>query len=136
MFIARARAGLAKLGAEVGEGNDDPVRMYFREIGRVFLLTAADEQFLAREIEEGNWLHDIEEEFHEDHGRDPAAREIFLILIEQLEDLRPATEIVAKTIGMQGLPLRDARRNVFSSSRSAGRKQHGRSSGTHRRHHH
>ncbi len=102
---ARARRGLAKLGAEVGEGNDDAVRTYLREIGRVFLLTAADEQFLAREMEEGNWIHDIEEEFHEDYGRDPTPREIFLILIEQLKDLRPATEIVAKTIGTQGLPL-------------------------------
>ncbi len=100
---ARARAGLAKLGAEEGEGIDDPVRTYLREIGRVFLLTAADEKFLAREMEEGNWIHDIEEEFHENHGRDPTALEIFLILIDQLEDLRPATDVVTKTIGVQDL---------------------------------
>ena len=100
---ARARAGLAKLSAEEGEGIDDPVRMYLREIGRVFLLTAADEKFLAREMEEGNWIHDIEEEFHENRGRDPSALEIFLILIDQLEDLRSATDVVTKTIGVQDL---------------------------------
>ena len=102
---ARARARLAKLGPEQGEGTDDPVRLYLREIGRVFLLTAADEKFLAREMEEGNWIHDIEEEFHQDHGRDPTALEIFLSLIAQLADLRPATAVVAQTIGAQDLAL-------------------------------
>ena len=100
-----AGAGLAKLGAEEGGGNDDPVRLYLRAIGRVSLLTAADEKFLAREMEEGDWIHDIEEEFHEDHGRVPTARETFCILIAQLEDLRPATQVVAQTIGAQGLAL-------------------------------
>ena len=96
---ARTKAGLAKLGADEGEGIDDPVRMYLREIGRVFLLTAADEKFLAREMEEGNWIHDIEEDFHEELGRDPTALDILMILLDQLEELRESTEIVAKTIG-------------------------------------
>ncbi|HJN93111.1 MAG TPA: RNA polymerase sigma factor RpoD [Dehalococcoidia bacterium] len=89
-----------KVGPEEGEGIDDPVRMYLREIGRVFLLTAADEKFLAREIEEGNWIHDIEEQFHEDNSRDPSSLEIFLILVDQLEDLRASTEVVTKTLGI------------------------------------
>ncbi len=96
---ARTKAGLAKLGTEEGEGVDDPVRMYLREIGRVFLLTAADEKFLAREMEEGNWIHDIEEDFHEQIGRDPSALDILLILLDQLEELRDSTTIVAKVIG-------------------------------------
>ena len=97
--------GKGRGAAEEGEGNDDPVRLYLRAIGRVSLLTAADEKRLARELEEGNWIHDIEEEFHEDHGRDPTACETFQILIAQLEDLRPATEVVARTIGAPGLAL-------------------------------
>jgi RNA polymerase primary sigma factor len=34
---------------------DDPVRMYLKEIGRVSLLTAADEVDLAKQIEAGSW---------------------------------------------------------------------------------
>ena len=62
-----------RLGTEEGDGIDDPVRMYLREIGKVFLLSAADEKFLARQMEEGNWIHDIEEAFAEEHRRPPTA---------------------------------------------------------------
>ena len=48
---------------------DDPVRMYLREIGRVRLLTSADERSLARKIEGGKHLDGL--------GQSP--REIFLI---------------------------------------------------------
>ena len=41
---------------------DDPVRMYLREIGRVDLLTSADERRLARELEGLNHLVKLEEE--------------------------------------------------------------------------
>jgi RNA polymerase primary sigma factor len=99
------RVRAIKVGPEEGEGIDDPVRMYLREIGRVFLLTATDEKFLAREIEEGNWIHDIEEQFHEDNSREPTSLEIFLILIDQLEDLRASTDVVTKTLGISGQTL-------------------------------
>ena len=103
----RRRAAAAKPIVEEGEGIDDPVRMYLREIGRVMLLTAADEKFLARRIEEGNWIHDIEEGFDEEFGRHPGALEIFLSLIDQLEDLRPAIDVVAKTLKLQDLGIID-----------------------------
>ena len=38
---------------------DDPVRMYLREIGRVRLLTSADERSLARKIEGGKHLEGL-----------------------------------------------------------------------------
>src|SRR5438876_604017 len=44
------------LDLETQEGIDDPVRMYLREIGRVYLLTAADEKRLARQMEESKYL--------------------------------------------------------------------------------
>ncbi len=100
----RTRAALGR-AAEEGEGIDDPVRMYLREIGRVFLLSAADEKFLAREMEEGNWIHDIEEEFWENEGRRPTALETFLMLIDQLEDLRSATDVIAKILKKSDLGL-------------------------------
>ena len=44
---------------------DDPVRMYLREIGRVDLLTSADERRLARELEGLNHLNKLEKELAE-----------------------------------------------------------------------
>ena len=41
---------------------DDPVRMYLREIGRVRLLTSADERSLARKIEGGKHLEGLRNE--------------------------------------------------------------------------
>ena len=49
------------------------MRLYLRSIGRVPLLTAADERRLARQIEEATHLAGIEEAFADAHGRPPAA---------------------------------------------------------------
>ena len=101
---SRARMALAKL-AEEGEGVDDPVRMYLREIGRVFLLSAADEKHLSRQMEEGNWIHDIEEEFAEIHHRVPTALEIFLLLLDQLKDLRRTRTVIQRALKLQRLSI-------------------------------
>ena len=101
---SRARMALIKL-AEEGEGVDDPVRMYLREIGRVFLLSAADEKHLSRQMEEGNWIHDIEEEFAEIHHRGPTALEIFLLLLDQLKDLRRSTAVIQRALKLQRLSI-------------------------------
>ena len=49
---------------------DDPVRMYLREIGRVDLLTSADERRLARELEGLNHLLKLEKELAERSASD------------------------------------------------------------------
>ncbi len=46
---------------------DDPIHMYLREIGKVSLLTAKEEQFLASKIEEAKYLGRIESLYLE-HG--------------------------------------------------------------------
>src|SRR5688500_4971757 len=46
----------ATANLEDQEGIDDLVRMYLREIGKVFLLSAADEKHLARQMEEGQHI--------------------------------------------------------------------------------
>ena len=48
--------------AETTEVLDDPVRMYLREIGRVRLLTSADERKLARQLEGGKHLQGLKAE--------------------------------------------------------------------------
>ena len=42
---------------------DDPVRMYLREIGRVTLLTAADERRLAQQLHSGKHVDKLEKRF-------------------------------------------------------------------------
>ena len=63
---------------------DDPVRMYLREIGRVHLLTAQDERFLARSMECGIQVKNVERDLTPDDGRVPRAYEVALSLMERL----------------------------------------------------
>ena len=90
---------------EESEGIDDPVRMYLREIGRVNLLTAQDERDLSRQMEEGNWIRDFEEEWRLREGRMPNPIEITIFLLIQLEYLLPDITVVAKALGKETLPL-------------------------------
>ena len=63
---------------------DDPVRIYLREIGRVYLLTAAQEKILARKIEKSKRLRRIEQEWLKTYGRTPSPTEIVIALLKQL----------------------------------------------------
>ena len=92
---------------EEAEGVDDPVRMYLREIGRVNLLTAQDERHLSRQMEEGNWIRDFEEEWRILNGRWPTAIEITIFLLLQLESLLPEIAVIADEIGKSDLSLFD-----------------------------
>ena len=77
-------------------GIDDPVRMYLREIGKVPLLTAADEKRLARAMEE--WLHveAIQKRFEEDHEREPGYGEILVELLREFHRERPVYRSVSR----------------------------------------
>src|SRR6266581_1235384 len=81
------REAATSVPLEDQEGIDDPVRMYLREIGKVFLLSAADEKRLARQMEEGQHIEAIELAWVEEHGQPPTAVETALILFEQLHAL-------------------------------------------------
>ena len=70
--------------AEDQEGIDDPVRMYLREIGKVYLLTADDEKRLARTMEEGKHIQRIERRWLEEHGRTARGTEVLLGLLQEL----------------------------------------------------
>lgn len=71
------------LMAEETEGIDDPVRMYLREIGKVYLLTADDEKHLARQMEEGNHVEQIKEDYVQAYGHPPSAARIAVELLKQ-----------------------------------------------------
>src|SRR5207249_343179 len=60
---------------EEQDGIDDPVRMYLREIGKVYLLSGSDEKRLARQMEEAKHLDAIEKRWLEDTSRLPSGQE-------------------------------------------------------------
>src|SRR3972149_9264978 len=72
------------------EGIDDPVRMYLREIGKVYLLSGDDEKRLARQMEEGKFIQEIEQHWVNERGEEPAGSEILFGLLPQLHDERAA----------------------------------------------
>ena len=86
----------AKRIVDEAVGIDDPVRMYLREIGKVPLLTAADEKRLARHIEE--WIHieAIKTQLREELDREPLDAEILLALYRQFQQERPIYQSVSR----------------------------------------
>jgi len=74
---------------EESEGIDDPVRMYLREIGKVYLLTADDEKHLARQREEGNHIRTIEETYVAAYGHPPSAARVAVELLDEWGELLP-----------------------------------------------
>jgi RNA polymerase primary sigma factor len=78
------------------EGIDDPVRMYLREIGKVFLLSAADEKHLARQMEEGQHIEAIEDIWRAERGSEPMSVEIALTLFEQLYKYKPVLDLAIR----------------------------------------
>ena len=73
-------------GAEEGtELIDDPVRMYLREIGRVTLLTAADERRLALQLASGKHTEKAEKEIFGETERPAKASETVALLLKRLE---------------------------------------------------
>ena len=90
-------ASLALL-AEETEGIDDPVRMYLREIGKVYLLTADDEKHLARQMEEGLHIEAIEQEYVNNYGHPPSAARVAVQLLDQWGAILPVFKEAKKFI--------------------------------------
>jgi RNA polymerase primary sigma factor len=84
---------------------DDPVRAYLSEIGRVGLLSGADEMRLARDIEEGKHIREIERQWLDDRGQVPTGSEILLTLLEQLHQERRALQAITKHLNINQNPL-------------------------------
>ena len=91
--------------AESQDGVDDPVRMYLREIGKVYLLSGADEKRLARQMEEGNHVENIEQTWVDDHGVSPSGADILFCLLDQFHEERTTLAAVTKALGVKHSPL-------------------------------
>ena len=79
---------------------DDPVRMYLREIGRVRLLTAKEEKVLARKIEGGRHLSQLETELEQMQGRPPRAWEVCQALLHRLVRAAPLVAALGERLGL------------------------------------
>jgi RNA polymerase primary sigma factor len=79
---------------QLEEEVDDPVRMYLHEIGRVHLLTANDEKVLARKIEGGRRIGEIERGLQDRLGRQPSAAEIMIALLTELSEQAPIIRLL------------------------------------------
>jgi len=73
---------------------DDPVRMYLREMGQVSLLTTADEKLLARKIDEGKHLKQIEVSWQNRYSSTPSTANIIMILLQELGQVLPCVDIL------------------------------------------
>jgi RNA polymerase primary sigma factor len=82
------------------EGNEDPVRLYLHQIGRVPLLTASDEKATARRIEIGKRVSSVKHRL-EIQGDHATASRIFQ---EIIKDLGLSWEIIQKLQENVGLP--------------------------------
>jgi len=94
---------LDKVGIELEEMIDDPVRMYLREMGRVSLLTAKDEKILARRMEEGRYLSRVEGLWLSEYGQYPSSTDIAVALVSNLGKAYPLLQLLMETVGLQHL---------------------------------
>ena len=86
--LAATEAEAAEEQSEEMEGAeviDDPVRMYLREIGRVTLLTAADERRLAQQLTSGKHLEKAEKEIFAATERPVRASDTVQTMLRRVE---------------------------------------------------
>ena len=80
---------------------DDPVRMYLREIGRVHLLTSKDERVLARKVEGGRHVENLEKGLQQEaEGRAPKSWELCSFLLERLGQAAPLVGVLGENLGL------------------------------------
>jgi len=68
--------------------------MYLHEIGRVSLLTAAEEKDLARKMEEGRRIKQVKQDYLERYEREPSATEIIITILQELSQASPTIHLL------------------------------------------
>jgi RNA polymerase primary sigma factor len=105
---------LESAALEEQEGIDDPVRMYLREIGKVYLLSAEDEKRLARYMEEAKHVERVEKRWAEEHGRRPTSAEAALAILQELQQAKRVFDCVVKRLNLgKGTPAQHVANPVF-----------------------
>ncbi len=84
---------------------DDPVRMYLREIGKVLLLSGADEKRLARHMEESKHVQVVEQAWVVEHGEGPTGAQVLFALLDELHAERRTLQACLKYLNIKKSPL-------------------------------
>ena len=79
---------------------DDPVRIYLHEIGRVPLLTAADEQFLSRNIAKAKRITEIKHGLQQRYGREPSASEVTLAMLQEVSEVSAIIPLILEELDL------------------------------------
>ena len=80
---------------------DDPVRMYLHEIGRVPLLTSADEKRLAQQVEIGKRISEIKKYCHKQTGYDPTPTVIMQSMLREIGQAAPLIHGLQKELDIK-----------------------------------
>ena len=80
---------------------DDPVRMYLREIGRVTLLTAADERRLAQALGSGKHVEKLEKDIQEETGRPAQAADLVRTFLKRIRESNELIEALADHMAIE-----------------------------------
>ena len=81
---------------------DDPVRMYLREIGRITLLTAADERRLAQALGSGKHVETLEKDIAAETGRPARAADVVRALLTRIRESRDLVDALADHLAIEG----------------------------------
>ena len=79
---------------------DDPVRMYLHELGKVHLLSADDENVLAKKMEAGKRVDEIKRWWLQSYGVPPSANEIILSMVKETGQAADIIAILQKKLGL------------------------------------
>lgn len=90
-----SEAGAVSLDIEA-EGVEDLTHLYFSEAAAVPLLSAEEERHLGSQIEEGECLSGLEQDWTMYHGTRPPAVSLLLLLSERLSRVEPLFEAVCQ----------------------------------------
>jgi len=99
-FLVGLELGALPEQLEEQEVVDDPVRMYLHEIGRVSLLTAADEKVLARKMEAGKRVSEIKQDWLRRYGKSPSATEIVVTMLRELGGAASIIHLLQAELGL------------------------------------
>ena len=89
---------------EEQEVNDDPVRMYLHEIGRVGLLSAGEEKELAKKREIGRRIGEIKKNWLKNQRLPPSAAAIMQVIVKDVYQSLPVINLIQIELGLEPTP--------------------------------
>ncbi len=87
-------------GGEEQDVADNPIRVYFHEIGRVSLLAARDEKYLSKKIELARRLRQIKQVHLQENGGPPSVIEIVLTIRREIGRAASIIRLLREQLGL------------------------------------